>query len=131
MTIANPDDIAGGGLPRNFLRPCVLLLVSERRSYGYDLLERLRELELSSVDPGGLYRQLRGLERDGLVVSDWETSEVGPARRTYELTEEGAEWLHAWAGALAESRRIIGGFLARYRAVTRAGIRVGRHERDG
>ena len=108
------EDIAGGGLPRNFLRPCVLLLVSEQPSHGYDLLERLGELGMSSTDPGGLYRLLRSLEREGLVDSAWETSDSGPARRTYEITEEGVEWMHAWAGALAESRRIIGDYLERY-----------------
>lgn len=108
------DDVAGGGLPRNFMRPCVLLLVAERPSHGYDLLERLSVLGLASTDPGGLYRLLRNLERDGLVASSWETSAAGPARRTYTVTDEGREWLHAWAGALAESRRIVTGFLSRY-----------------
>lgn len=114
MTTIGPDDVAGGGLPRNFLRPCVLLLVTEQPSHGYDLLERLGELGLPSTDPGGLYRLLRTLERDGMVESSWETSESGPARRTYEITDEGVDWLHAWAGALAENRRIVGDYLARY-----------------
>lgn len=105
-----------GGLPRNFLRPCLLLLVSEQASYGYDLLERLGELSLAQTDPGTLYRLLRAMEREGLVVSAWETSSVGPARRIYEITDEGVDWLHAWAGALAESRRILTGFLQRYRS---------------
>ena len=43
------------------------------------------------------------MEKDGLLESSWETSETGPARRGYELTEEGATWLHAWAGAHAET----------------------------
>lgn len=114
MTAINPDDVAGGGLPRNFLRPCVLLLVSEQPSHGYDLLERLVELGVPTADPGGLYRLMRVLERDGLVDSTWETSDQGPARRTYTITDEGREWMHAWAGALAESRRIVGVFLDRY-----------------
>lgn len=105
-----------GGLPRNFLRPCLLLLVSEQESYGYDLLERLERLGMVQTDPGTLYRLLRAMEREGLVVSRWETSSLGPARRTYSITEEGVEWLHAWAGALAESRRIVTGFLRRYQA---------------
>lgn len=103
-----------GGLPRNFLRPCVLLLLAEAPSHGYDLLTQLGELGAGSTDPGGLYRLLRSLDRDGLVESSWETSDAGPARRTYRITPEGIEWLHAWAGALAESRRIVGTFLDRY-----------------
>ncbi len=118
MSDTNPLEVDGGGLPRNFLRPCLLLLLSEMPSHGYDLLERLGQLGLPAADPGGLYRMLRALEREEMVTSRWETSEAGPARRTYELTDEGREWLHAWAGALAEGRRIVDVFLGRYATAT-------------
>jgi poly-beta-hydroxybutyrate-responsive repressor len=101
------------GLPRNFPRPCVLLLVRERPSYGYDLLVRLGEL-VGRADPGMLYRSLRAMEQEGLVHSSWQASEVGPPRRTYRLSEEGEDWLHAWSGSLRETRRIIDRFLDRY-----------------
>lgn len=121
-------DVGGaqGGLPRNYLRPCLLLLIAEEPSHGYDLMERLEELGLGATDPGGLYRALRSMERDGLVESGWETSNSGPARRTYNLTEEGIEWLHAWAGALNESRRLVGRFLDRYDSVIAAGASLRR-----
>lgn len=101
-------------MPRNFIRSCVLLLVAQRPSHGYDLLERLEQLGVRSADPGGLYRTLRSMEKDGLLLSSWETSAAGPARRGYELTEEGEVWLHAWAGAHAETRRILTTFIERY-----------------
>lgn len=113
MTRRELDDFSAG-LPKNFIRPCLLLLVGERASHGYDLLERLHDLGLTRIDPGGLYRALRAMEQEGLVASEWETSEMGPARRTYELTDEGREWLHAWAGSLREMTRIVGSFLERY-----------------
>ncbi len=113
MSDANPLEVDGGGLPRNFLRPCLLLLLSEMPSHGYDLLERLGQLGLPAADPGGLYRVLRALEREEMVISRWETSEAGPAH-----LPPTREWLHAWAGALAEGRRIVTGFLDRYATVT-------------
>lgn len=124
-------DLGGpqGGLPRNYLRPCLLLLIAEKPSHGYDLIERLEELGLGATDPGGLYRALRSMENDGLVGSGWETSNSGPARRTYDLTEEGVEWLHAWAGALSESRRLVGRFLDRYNAVVASGTESNRDRR--
>ncbi|MBW3667130.1 MAG: helix-turn-helix transcriptional regulator, partial [Actinobacteria bacterium] len=103
-----------GGLPRNYLRPCLLLLIAEQPSHGYDLLERLEELGMAATDPGGLYRMLRSMERDDLVDSEWETSSAGPARRVYTVTAEGMDWLHAWAGALREGRRLLSRFLERY-----------------
>jgi poly-beta-hydroxybutyrate-responsive repressor len=102
------------GLPRNFLRPCLLLLVAEQPSHGYDLLERLPALGYRQVDPGGLYRALRAMEQEGLVASAWEPSGTGPPRRRYALTAEGMDWLHAWAGTVRETRRVVELFLSRY-----------------
>lgn len=115
-----------GGLPRSYLRPCLLLLIAEEPSHGYDLLVRLEPLGLGMIDAGGLYRTLRAMEREGLVSSAWETSEAGPARRTYSLTEEGKDWLHAWAGALRESRRLLTRYLDRYEAIDPAPMRPSR-----
>lgn len=103
-----------GGLPKNFVRACLLLLVREQPSHGYDLLERLDALGFKRPDPGGLYRALRAMEQEGLMRSRWETSAVGPARRSYELTEDGEDWLHAWAGTLRETRRMVDSYLERY-----------------
>ncbi|MGI9033250.1 MAG: PadR family transcriptional regulator [Acidimicrobiales bacterium] len=103
-----------GGLPRNYLRASLLLLIAESPAHGYDLLEQIKELGLANVDPGGLYRALRVMEQDGLVASWWEHSSAGPARRSYCLTDEGVEWLHGWAGALREGRRYLSAYLSRY-----------------
>jgi PadR family transcriptional regulator len=101
-------------LPRNFIRPCLLLLLREQPAHGYDLLERLRPLGFSRDDPGGLYRALRALERDGLVRSAWEPSSTGPERRIYNLTRAGGLELHRNAKALAEAREVLDRFVSRY-----------------
>ena len=119
------DDLLAG-LPRNFLRPCLLLLIAEAPSYGYDLLVRLEELGFRHVDPGMLYRSLRTMEQEGLVRSSWQGSEIGPPRRTYQLSDEGQDWLHAWTGSLREITRIIGLFLGRYERFAGTARRVSR-----
>jgi PadR family transcriptional regulator PadR len=101
-------------LPRNFLRPCILLLLREQPAHGYDLLERLRPLGFVRDDPGRLYRALRALEGDRLVHSVWEGSDTGPDRRVYELTRAGMEELHDQAQALAGSSKTLERFLSRY-----------------
>lgn len=106
-----------GGLPRNYLRASLLLLIGEAPAHGYDLLDQIAHLGLRNVDPGGLYRTLRIMEDEGLVLSWWEHSSAGPARRTYRLTDEGVDWLHAWAGALRESHRYLSAYLNRYDAI--------------
>lgn len=101
-------------LPKNFIRPCILLLLREQRAHGYDLLERLEPLGVTRDDPGRLYRTLRALEAEGLVHSAWEPSDSGPDRRIYDLTRRGMEQLHEDAKSLAATARLLRGFLARY-----------------
>ena len=101
-------------LPKNFLRPAILLLLREEPAHGYDLLERLRPLGFNRPDPGGLYRVLRALEDQGFVRSAWEPSESGPDRRIYEITRAGGEELHRLATALNAGRDPLDAFLSRY-----------------
>ena len=105
---------AASALPKNFLRPCLLLLLREQPAHGYELLECLRAFGFDGSDPGGLYRTLRKLEDDTLVRSAWEASEAGPHRRIYEITRPGMEELHRRAKGLAEARQSLGTFLSRY-----------------
>jgi PadR family transcriptional regulator PadR len=112
------------GLPRNYLRPCLLLLLAEGTSHGYELLDQIGVLGLDRVDPGGLYRCLRAMDEEGLVRSTWEPSASGPARRTYELTDEGREWLHLVAGSLAEVARSLATYRRRYQRVVEQPDRV-------
>ena len=107
-------------LPRNYLRPCLLLVLAEGTSHGYELLEQVAALGFDHVDPGGLYRCLRAMDSEGLVRSTWEPSTSGPARRTYELTDEGREWLHVVAGSLAEVARSLTTYRRRYQQVVGA-----------
>ena len=96
--------------------PALLLLLAERPTHGYELLERLPPLVgVESVDVGSLYRILRALEHDGVVSSTWSADLPGAAKRTYELTASGARLLEAWIGALEAARDGIDEFLLRYR----------------
>jgi len=107
-------DTPPGALPKNFLRPCLLLLLREHPAHGYELLERLRPLGFTRDDPGRLYRALRGLESEGLVHSAWEASASGPDRRIYELTRPGMEALHEAVQSLLTTNAVVGVFLSRY-----------------
>lgn len=100
-------------LPKNFLRPCLLLLLQESPAHGYDLRERLRPLGFSRDDPGRLYRALRSLETGGLVRSRWQPSSGGPDRRTYELTAAGQERLREATVELRAMYEVLDNFLCR------------------
>ena len=97
-----------------FAEPAVLILLAERPTHGYELLERLPELlGEERVDVGNLYRFLRALEQDGVVTSEWSAELPGPAKRTYALTDEGHALLAAWVDALSGLRGGLDEFLRR------------------
>ena len=94
----------------------LLLLLAERPTHGYELLDALPALVGSErVDVGNLYRVLRSLEDEGLVRSEWSAELPGPAKRTYWLTDEGRAVLAAWLDALESLRGELNGFLTRAR----------------
>ncbi len=107
------SDLARVVLPKNFLRPCLLLLLHEAPAHGYELRERLRPLGFNRDDPGRLYRALRALEGAKLVRSAWHSSSGGPDRRTYELTRAGEERLVEAAEELKAMYTILDTFLCR------------------
>ena len=111
--MSDDTDLARVVLPKNFLRPCLLLLLHENPAHGYELRERLQPLGFSRDDPGRLYRALRGLEAAGLVRSTWESSSGGPDRRTYRITTAGEERLCESAEALRAMYGILDTFLVR------------------
>jgi len=81
-------------LPRRFLRPLLFLGLSQSdRSYGYELAEAVRGFGLS-IDMAGIYRELRSMEHKDLLSSEWVSSDNGPDRRVYIVTESGREALN-------------------------------------
>jgi len=95
-----------------FAEPALLRLLAERPTHGYELLDRLPAfLGEERVDVGNVYRALRALEEEGLVVSEWDAELPGPARRTYTLTEDGHAALAAWLESLATLRDGLATFL--------------------
>jgi PadR family transcriptional regulator PadR len=83
--------------PRDLLTAYLLLLLRGWSMHGYQLMQQLMQFGYQPTDPGTIYRQLRQLERQGFIRSSWETSDAGPARRTYTLTEAGEAFLQSWA----------------------------------
>ena len=106
-----------GGRVRCFVQPWLLLLLAQKPTHGYELMEQLTHDEQTpGADPGLLYRTLRQFEGDGLVRSSWDTEGRGPARRVYEITDDGVEYLHAWAVNIRRTRKRLDRFLAEFQA---------------
>jgi len=89
----------------------ILAVLSQGRKHGYAIAREIeaRSQSALSMGEGALYPALRALEREGAIVSEWETAGSGPARRVYSLTDEGgrrlkqhiAEWASFTGGVSA------------------------------
>ena len=75
--------------------PLVLAILAEEDSYGYAILQRVRELSGGRIEwtDGMLYPVLHRLERLGHVEARWETSENGRRRKYYRITPAGRSQL--------------------------------------
>jgi hypothetical protein len=104
--MAVEGDLTRVVLPKNFLRPRLLLLLHESPAHGYELRERLRPLGFGRDDPGRLYRALRSLEAAKLVRSAWQWSSGGGAeRRNYALARGRGATARAGRGAAGDACR--------------------------
>jgi PadR family transcriptional regulator PadR len=114
-----PCTCAMGNLYR-FVEPVVLLLLKEKgRSYGYDLSADLQQHALTDaeIERAALYRTLRQLEKNGNVVSHWDTEKGGPARRIYRLTARGERHLEEWAAVLDHVSKSMSRFVKEVRTL--------------
>lgn len=102
-------------LPRETVKPTVLLLLRGRKAHGYALLEELEALGVPVREPGGFYRVLRKLEGSNLIRSRWEPPASGPARRVYQLTPEGERELVVLADALERQHQLMSTHVRRFK----------------
>jgi len=77
-------------------------------------MKELREEFGIACDAGTLYRTLRQLEANALIISHWDAHDQGPARRVYELTDRGNAALERWNDALHEYRENLDAFFRVY-----------------
>ena len=99
-----------------FGEPGLLVLLADGPTHGYELLDRLPDVVgHERVDVGNVYRALRALEDEGLVVSEWRGDLPGPAKRTYTLTSEGESVLASWLDSLEALRDELTRFIERGR----------------
>jgi len=75
--------------------PMVLAILAEGDSYGYAIIQRVRELSRGHLEwtDGMLYPVLHRLERLGHVEARWEIAESGRRRKYYRITSRGRNQL--------------------------------------
>jgi PadR family transcriptional regulator, regulatory protein PadR len=71
--------------------PIVLAILARGESYGYAILQRVREVSRGHIEwtDGMLYPVLHRLERLGHVEAQWKVAESGRKRKYYRITPAG------------------------------------------
>ena len=80
---------------------CLLSLIDEEASYGYEMVSKLRERGLRLASEGSIYPLLSRLQKQGMIESYLVQSSEGPARKYYRMSKPGRakleQWRHDWA----------------------------------
>ena len=98
-------------LLRGVLDICLLAVIAEQPTYGYEMTKRLAERGLDIVGEGSIYPALARVERDGLVEAFTEASNGGPPRKYYRLTPAGRSALTRWVEDWRTTRSAVDGVL--------------------
>lgn len=112
-----PRDRSGGDrstqLLKGVLDMCLLAVISEEPSYGYEMVRKLTERGLDLVSEGAIYPVLSRLQRNGLIEGYLVASPEGPARKYYRIGKKGeqalTEWSKAWNELVAGVANVVGG----------------------
>lgn len=107
----NECAVLGKSLSR-LTQPSILTVLAshEQPLHGYAIIHEMAQGPMyggSAPDPTGIYRILKQMENNGMVKSEWDLSESGPAKRCYTLTDEGRACLRRWIDSLACYRASI------------------------
>lgn len=94
-------------LTGDLLSSSLLAYLRKWNAYGYQLVQELAKAGMENFDSTTVYRTLRQLEKAGLVSSFWDTSESGPARRRYAITQSGETFLELWLDVFSRYQKIL------------------------
>lgn len=97
-------------LRKGSARVLILAMLAEKPMYGYQIAKELKRRSKGyfAFKEGTLYPALHGLEKEGLLTSEWEVMHKGPSRKYYRLTQEGRKALAAGTKEWATfSRRLL------------------------
>ena len=96
---------------RGSLDLLILKTLSIAPMHGWGISQRVQQISngVLEVNQGSLYPALQRLEKDGLVTSDWDTTDNNRRARYYRLTTTGRR---ALGGELESWRRFASGLEA-------------------
>ena len=89
---------------KGVLEGCILKIISENETYGYEIVEKCKSYGLFDLSEGTIYPLLLRLERNALIQADYKQSPVGPKRKYFSITEKGRIEMEQFYGSWRELR---------------------------
>ncbi|PRT36895.1 PadR family transcriptional regulator [Bacillus wiedmannii] len=84
---------------KGVLEGCILYIISQEEVYGYELSTKLNQYGFTFVSEGSIYPLLLRMQKEKLIEGTLKTSNLGPKRKYYHLTEKGLEQLEVFKGS--------------------------------
>lgn len=75
---------------------CLLAIIAEEPSYGYEMVRKMEERGLELVGEGSIYPLLSRLQKVGYIEGYMVPSKEGPRRKYYRVLPAGREKLEGW-----------------------------------
>ena len=83
-------------IKRGTLEFCILLMIKQRMSYGYEIISTLEEYPILAAKESTIYPLLRRLLKEEYISSLWKESSEGlPPRKYYSITDKGLAYISA------------------------------------
>ena len=100
-------------LLKGVLDMCLLALIAEDPSYGYEMASKLEQRGLELVSEGTIYPLLSRLQKKGYIEGYFVESAGGPPRKYYRILPDGSDrlgtWSHEWQTVSAGVGAILNG----------------------
>lgn len=95
------------------LAMCLLSIIDEEASYGYEMVSKLRDRGLDLASEGSIYPLLSRLQKQGMIEGYLVQSSEGPARKYYRMSDEGrrtlGHWRDEWRGFSSSVDAVLDG----------------------
>lgn len=100
-------------LLKGVLDMCLLALIAEDPSYGYEMANKLEQRGLELVSEGTIYPLLSRLQKKGYIEGYFVESTGGPPRKYYRILPDGSDRLTRWALEWNKVSQGVGAILER------------------
>lgn len=97
---------------KGMLEGCVLKVISDSETYGYEISQRLKIYGFGEISEGTIYPMLLRMEKNGYICADYRESAAGPRRKYFTVTEKGEaelnEFRERWQELESAVRNLFG-----------------------